>query len=393
MDKWMMIMGAGYDQIPMLEKARSMGLKVVAVDGREHAPGAHLADAFHRVEVLDIPKVLEIARARGIAGITTMVSNLGMRTVAVVADRLGLPSITPQAATTATDKAAIKEALSRAGVACPRGSACADLSEAMDALTELGLPLIVKPADGTKGRGIAVVRHRRDFAGSVEHAFRWSGQGKVIIEEWLEGPTVGAECLIVDGEADPILITDKFNTEPPWCVTIGLTTPSRQPDGLKQEIEKTAKAVTRALGLTTGAAHIDMVVHEGIPKVVDVGPRLASGPVVFDFAPRLMGVDMIGCVIQMALGERPVIRKRWSGKFGASRFVTAPEAGCMFDLVFPAAPRRFAFYPYKPLGTPVAPPRSDSDRLGCVAIVGDTYEDAWKQANALLAGIQVRIAG
>jgi len=393
MDKWLMVLGASYDQIPMLTAARGMGLKVVAVDGDREAPGRAISDEFHAIDVMHSAEVLQVARSRGIAGIATMVSNLGMRTVAEVAHELGLPAISPGAARRATDKSSIKTVLQQAGIPVPRGIGCSRPEEAHSAIRSLGLPVMVKPADGTKGRGISLV----DDAGRVEdgvvHAFRWSPGKRVIVEELVHGPTVGAECLIVDGELIPVLITDKYNTDPPWFVTLGLTTPTRLPEETCRLVEETAAAVARALELTMGAAHIDMIVQEGIPRVIDVGPRLASGPVIFEFAPRLMSVDMIECVIRMALGERPVVEKRWNGRYGASRFLIVAERGCMYTMEFPASPVEFSFFPYRELGCPVGPPRTDKDRLGCIAITGDGYHKTSERATQLAAAIKVRVAG
>ncbi|MDQ7794894.1 MAG: ATP-grasp domain-containing protein [bacterium] len=392
MGKWLMVLGASYDQIPMLETARSMGLQVVAVDKNPKAPGRAISDDFHPIDVMDSAAVLEAARSRDIAGITTMVSNLGMRTVAEVARELGLPAISPEAARRATDKTAIKAVLERAGVPVPGGAGCSTPEQARSVIENRGLPAVVKPADGTKGRGISLVDSQDRIGDAVAHAFRWSPGKRVIVEEQVQGPTVGAECLIVDNQLTPVLITDKFNTHPPWFVTLGLTTPSRLPEDVVRRVEETARAVARALELTMGAAHIDMIVQDGVPRVIDVGPRLASGPVIFDFAPRLMGVNMIEAVIRMALGERPVVEKRWNGRYGASRFLTAAAKGCMYTMKFPASPTCFSFYPYRELGYPVGPPRTDKDRLGCVALTGPTYEETSERADQLVEAIEVRVA-
>ncbi len=391
MPKCLMVLGASFDQIPMIETARAMGLEVIALDANDNAPGFNLAHETHCVDVMDSERALEIAKRKNIRGITTMVSNLGMRTVAYVAENLGLQAISTRAAGKATDKKTIKEALIKGGIPVPQGNSCSGLAEARAALQGLALPVVVKPIDGTKGRGISMVSRKGELEAAVSHGLRYSPSKRLIIEEWISGPTVGAEC-VIDGDLIPILLTDKFNTPPPKCVTIGLTTPSQLPDGVRARVRETARAVAKALDLTTGAAHIDMVVDGDVPNVIDVGPRLASGPVIFDFAPKLMGVNMIKAVIQMAIGERPDIYKDWNGRFAASRFISAPERGCMYGITFPSMPKDFSFYPHKLLGHPVAPPISDVDRLGCVTIFGDSYEDTIKEADDLLSKIQVNVA-
>ncbi|MFW6140568.1 MAG: ATP-grasp domain-containing protein [Acidobacteriota bacterium] len=392
MSKTIMILGASYDQIPMIEKANEKGLKVISIDGDIDAPGFAIVDEHYCVDVMDSEKILEIAKKKQIDGITTMVSNLGMRTVACVAKEMNLPAIPIESANTATDKDEIKKTLKEGHVPVPKGVSCRDYEEAKEKAKEMDFPFIVKPVDGTKGRGLVMVADGKKLEENIIYSLKFSPSKKLILEEWIEGPTVGAECLIVNGELVPILLTDKYNTKPPNCVTIGLTTPSNLPEEVRGKVKETASGVAKVLGLNTGAAHIDMVVDNGQPKVIDVGPRLASGPVIFDFAPNIMGVDMIGAVIDMALGETPDIKIRWNGKYGAERFLPPTEKGCMYTINFPKTDKKFAYFPYKELGVPVNRPRSDNDRMGCFSIEADSYEKAMREADRLLEKIKVDIA-
>ncbi len=392
MSKTIMILGASYDQIPMIEKANEKGLRVISIDGNCEAPGFAIVDKHYCVNVMDSEKVLEIARKERIDGITTMVSNLGMRTVAYVAREMNLSSIPLESAKKATDKHDIKRTLKEGHVPVPEGVGCHHYEEAREKAKEMDFPFIVKPVDGTKGRGLVMVADKEKLEENIMFSLKFSPSKKLILEEWIEGPTVGAECLIVGGELVPILLTDKYNTKPPDCVTIGLTTPSNLPEKVQDRVKEAAKGVAKALELNTGAAHIDMVVDHGQPKVIDVGPRLASGPVIFDFAPNIMGVDMIGSIIDMALGETPDVKICWNGKYGAERFLPSTDKGCMYTINFPKTDKKFAYFPYKELGVPVKRPKSDNDRMGCFSMEADSYEEAAREADWLLEKIQVDIA-
>jgi len=392
MEKWIMILGAGFDQLMIIKTAKAMGLKVVAVDSDKNAPGFRMCDESHNVDIMDFDKVLNIAREKNIAGITTMVSNLGMRTVAYVADKMNLPSISPKAAQAATDKKQIKELLQKGGVPIPEGFSVSSYEEALEWLHDIHFPVIVKPVDGTKGRGITAVTSEEGLQYGIDQALKYSPAGNVIVEEWIDGPTVGAECLILEGELEPIIITDKYNTPPPKCVTVGLNAPAKLSDEVRERVKNTAKKVAEVLELYTGAAHIDMIVeNNAVPKVIDVGPRLASGPVIFDFVPSLFGVNMIQAVIQMAIGEKPQIDRKWNGKFAASRFLTASEKGCMYRIEIPKPQRGFTFYQFKELGEVVRPPLSDTDRIGCITIKDDSYEKVVKEADRLLEEMKVSV--
>lgn len=390
--KCIMILGAGFDQVAMIKAAKALDIKVITVDSDKNAPGFFISDENYILDVMESEKILQIAREKKIDGITTMVSNLGMRTVAYVADKMNLISIPLKAAQIATDKKEIKEYLKNGNVAVPEGFSAYSIDYAMDKINQIDFPVIVKPVDGTKGRGISVASSRENFKTCFTSAMDSSIEKRVIVEEWVDGPTIGAECLILDGELKPVILTDKYNTPPPKCVTVGLTAPTRFPEPVKERVKDTAKKVAEVLGLNTGAAHIDMIVgKDGIPRVIDVGPRLASGPVIFDFVPSLLGVDMIKSVVLMALGEKPQLNIKWNRRFAASRFLTAPKTGCMYRIEIPKWHKDFTFYQFKELGEIVGPPDSDVDRIACIATKGSSYDKTMKTADELLKKIKVNI--
>jgi biotin carboxylase len=390
--KVVMILGASIDQVPMIKTAKLANLKVITVDSDKDAPGVFISDEHHQIEVMEADRILQIAKEKKIDGITTMVSNLGMRTVAYVSEKMGLPSISVKAAQIATDKKFIKEYLKKEKVPVPDGFIVSTIDEALELVHRIGFPVIVKPVDGTKGRGISVATSDEALKNSMVRAMKFSMSGQILVEEWVEGPTVGAECLIIDGKLIPIILTDKYNTPSPKCVTLALTAPSNFPEPIKERINDTAKEVAKVLGLNTGAAHIDMIVaKDGVPKVIDVGPRLASGPVIFDFVPKLFGVDMIASVLKMALGEKPELNLKWNGQFAASRFLTSPKKGCMYRIEIPKHPKDFTFYQYKELGEIVGPPNSDMDRIGCITMKDYSYEQTLKNADSLLKTIKVDV--
>jgi biotin carboxylase len=390
--KCVMILGAGFDQVAMIKAAKALGLKVIAIDSDKNAPGFFISDENYILDVMESEKILQIAREKKIDGITTMVSNLGMRTVAYVANNMNLISIPLKAAQIATDKKEIKEYLKQGNVSVPEGFSAHSIDYAMEKINQIDFPVIIKPVDGTKGRGISVAPSADYFKSCITQAMDASIEKRIIVEEWVDGPTIGAECLIINGELEPIILTDKYNTPPPKCVTVGLTAPSRFPEAVKDRVKDTAKKVASVLGLNTGAAHIDMIVgKDGIPRVIDVGPRLASGPVIFDFVPDLLGVDMIKSVVRMAIGEKPELNRKWNKRFAASRFLTAPKRGCMYRIEIPKWHKDFTFYQFKELGEIVGPPDSDTDRIACIAIKGSSYDRTMRTADELLKKIKVNI--
>ena len=58
--KRLMIIGAGFGQLPAISKAKDMGLYTIAVDRDPNAIGMKYADIALPIDVIDIPNIITI---------------------------------------------------------------------------------------------------------------------------------------------------------------------------------------------------------------------------------------------------------------------------------------------------------------------------------------------
>jgi cyanophycin synthetase len=99
----------------------------------------------------------------------------------------------------AVNKQLTKDVLAAAGVPVPRGRVVSSAAEAWAAAQDVGLPVVVKPADGNHGRGVFLNLTTRD---EVENAFPVaSAEGRrvhtVIVEQFVPG--VEHRLLVIGG--------------------------------------------------------------------------------------------------------------------------------------------------------------------------------------------------
>ena len=79
-------------------------------------------------------------------------------TVALVAERLGLPSIRLDSARLATDKLLMKDAFVRHGVGCPWYSEVSKASDLDDMTSDRNhQKYVIKPIDGSGARGVIII--------------------------------------------------------------------------------------------------------------------------------------------------------------------------------------------------------------------------------------------
>jgi len=101
-------------------------------------------------------------------------------------------------------KAFAKEVMASAGVPTARAFVCTTLDEVVTALDEFGPPYVVKNDGLAAGKGVVVTDDRGE---ALAHA---ASCGRVVIEEYLDGPEVSLLVVTDGGAARPLLPAQDF---------------------------------------------------------------------------------------------------------------------------------------------------------------------------------------
>lgn len=311
MSKKIMILGASILQLPAIQKAKELGLQVVAVDMNPNAIGFQEEGIVKEIiSTIDISAVVEAAKRNRINGVMTLASDMPMRTVAAVAKELGLVGITDDTALKATNKAEMRKALFTHGVPVPKFFQVSNREEYEKAAEQFKVPFIVKPADNSGSRGIIKVSDLSDYQAmydAYDYSKASSRNGDVVVEEYMHGPEVSVETLTVDGTCHVIQITDKLTTGAPHFVEMGHSQPTQLDDKTVARIKEIAIGANEAIGITNGPSHTEIIVTDEGPKIVELGARLGGDCITTHLVPLSTGVNMVECCIKIALGEKPDI--------------------------------------------------------------------------------------
>jgi phosphoribosylamine---glycine ligase len=169
-------------------------------------PGIAALGTVHQADLGDIAAVTALARSLA-AGLVVIGPEAPL--VAGLADALrgaGLSCFGPgrRAAMIEGSKSFAKDVMTAAGIPTARARTCDTAAAAEDALAEFGPPYVVK-ADGLAGgKGVVVTGDR---AAALAHA---RAAGKVLVEEFLDGPEVSLFALADGASAVPLLPAQDF---------------------------------------------------------------------------------------------------------------------------------------------------------------------------------------
>jgi biotin carboxylase len=284
------------------------------------------------VEAATVPAVLAACGGLGgrIAGVISS-SEYHSGTAAAVARELGLPHADPEAIRACRDKWVQRTILHNAGVPGAAFAAARGAEEAAERANAIGYPVVVKPVAGSGSIGVRLCRTEgevRAAAGFVLDTgpaeLGLPAQERVVVEEYLDGPEFSVETL--DGR--PVAVVAKHLGAAPHFVEMGHDVPAETEQA--RALGEVAGEALRALGLTWGAAHVELRLTPDGPRIVEVNPRLAGGMI-----PRMIeeatGVDLIAEVVARAAG-RQAPRHPDRNVAASIRFLVAPTEGQLVSI-------------------------------------------------------------
>lgn len=304
MSKTLAIIGAGYLQRPLVERASEMGIKTVCFAWEEGAVCKDLCDLFFPVSITEKEEILRICREERIDGICTIASDVAAPTVAYVAEQMGLAGNPYEASLKAHDKHLMRETLVAANVDCPHFTVLTKGTPVHSPLSDLQIPLIVKPSDRSGSLGVQKITRWEDLEAAVKFAQEVSMSGEALVEEFIEGREISVETISCKGTHYTLQITDKVTTEAPHFVELAHHQPSDLPDDMQARIYGITARALDALGLTNGASHAEYkITKEGRVVVMEIGGRMGGDFIGSDLVRLSTGYDFLQGVIEVALGE------------------------------------------------------------------------------------------
>lgn len=388
-----MIVGASVLQLPAILKAKEMGLHVAVVDFNPRAIGIPYADKFYNASTMDEDAVLAAAEDYKPDGIMTLATDMPMRGVAKTSDKLHLHSINYETAVKATDKYDMIKAFKDHDVPSPWFFVVDTLEELKAHETDVTFPCIIKPTDNAGSHGVAKVYSFLELIDNYEYSHSCSRHGKVIVEEYLDGPEVSVEVMVVNGEVNILQITDKITTGAPHFVEMGHTQPSSLPANTQCQIKEVAEAACKSVGLDKGPAHVEMKVTSRGPVMIELGARMGGDNITTHLVPLSTGIDMVGSTIKVALGENPDIAptfhcgsaiRYFEVPFGTIKAIDGIEEAKKIPGV-----KQITFT--KVIGEKTTAIQCSNDRIGFVIAQGETAEKAVEACDNVMKTIKIMI--
>ncbi len=381
--------------MPSIRAAREEGFYTIVADRNPEAPGLRAADRGLAIDLNDCDALIKaVTDCGGVDGVVSM-AEVGVRAAAEISKRLGLPSISEEAASNATSKASMRRLWAGIGAfSVPFEVVSTALGAAKAAEKLAHFPLIFKPDRSFGGsRGVT----RVDNLDQVKDAFLVAQAGglpnsDIVVEHCVEGSEHSCELLIWQGRTSLLCIGEKIKSLLPYRVDVSVQYPARLTPAQETIVTKMCDAAVRALGLTQGVAHVEFAYTSMGPVLFELGARCGGGHTP-QIAHHVSGVNEFVEACRMACGISPGSLEATVRRGADYRFlIFAPGIVDSVEISESLHHDRHIL----DLGVTVRtgdiirPLQSTSDRAGFLVSTGATLDEAVEHADRACREITVR---
>ena len=369
MKKRLIIIGASYLQLPLILKAREIGIETHAFAWEEGAVAKSYCDYFYPISIVEKDTIVNEARRIQPDGVATIGSDLAAVTVNYIANELGLIGNSLETTALTTNKYLMRKKLSDSGLACPKFL----LAKQSTSLKEINLKflVIVKPTDRSGSRGVTKVSEISELRNAVKRALSESLKNEAIIEEFIEGQEISVEMITWEGKHHFLSITDKVTTGSPYFVETQQHQPSLISPQLRDKVLDTVYQALTCLGVIYGASHSELLITpDGDAYIVEIGARMGGDCIGSHLVRLSTGYDFVKGVIEVCLGDFQMPEKP-NQDYSGIYYLTA-QPGTIKQIVnrtssFPQIVERDIFVKQ---GDMVQQLRESGDRLGYYIYAG-----------------------
>ena len=288
-------------------RAKEMGIKTVVANfyKTEESPSKQVADVAVEIDISDTDAMLKLINEYKIDGIFVGWTDSHLPFYADICEKAGLPccGTVEQFDILSNDKNRFKQYCLKYGVPTPEAYKI-DIDFNREDLDKIVYPVMVKPADGSGGRGIMKCNNEQELIAHYKELYESSSSKKIVCERYMNSENeIFIHYTIQDGycSLSSSFLKYKVNAEKVKAASclFHMFSP-KYLDEYKRDTEPAVVNMINALGIKNGNLMFQGFEDEGKLYFHESGLRM-GGEQFYVFAEKLNGISSLEMMIEFAL--------------------------------------------------------------------------------------------
>jgi biotin carboxylase len=383
--------GAGLNQIPLIEEAKRIGFQVIGVDKNSNAEGFVRCDIAIKESIEDYRAVYRRLRELhingDIRGVLSRSYGPAIKTACFIANKLKIPMIPFKRIDDFIYKDRMKKVLQNIRIDSPDYHRIDKTN--LNRISEAFYPFVIKPLMGHAKRDVKLISNKADLK-----SFLSLYEGNYLIEKYIEGDEIIALGITHQRKYHLIAITDKIKISPPYFVDIMHIFPSKY-FHLMDKIIDWGQRVTDGFGIITSPLVMEIIVdRKEKMHLIEAVPEFGGEYLPDILIPTATGYNFFREAINAASNsaftsppknniKNAVVVKFITGECGTLASFNPTNHDETEEIIFSRI--------FKNIGSEIKRAVTNHDRIGAVISRSEKREDAIIAAERGVESLNVRI--
>jgi len=301
-----MIIGASWEQVPLIKTANKMGYYVLATSPIAESEGFSFADESAIIDPRDLRGVMKIAQDFKPTGITADECDYSHYAAVYASIQLGLHNDGLAGAQYTTNKLWMREQCHKSHILQPRFMACITFKDAKKAADLIGWPVIAKPVDNRGAFGINIANSNDELEFAYLDALMNAHSREVIVEAYIEGTHITVDgCVDQQGIHHNLAIASKAVIPGDKPIIIQVDYPANISKENSDYILSINSQVIGALEIKAGLTHSEYILDKkGRCFLVETANRGGGVLTSAYIVPEMSGVNTNELLINNSVGQK-----------------------------------------------------------------------------------------
>ena len=274
--KKILIPNGNPSELQLINAAHRLGLYVITSGNNKRAPAHPFADRYIPADFSDPEALLAVAREAQVDYICSNSNDIALISVAYVCQALGLPGHDSYETTLDLHHKDRFKALARQlSLHVPAGASFAGRQSAIEYAEARTEKLIVKPVDLVGGNGISTAETPEEKRAAIDKAFTASLGKRIVIEQFIEGTAHSLSCFLVGQTVVNTFCDNEYTLGKPYKISTSAS-PATGFAQVRDILIREVEAVARSLKLVDGRLHVQYLMRDGIPYILEMSRRISG---------------------------------------------------------------------------------------------------------------------
>lgn len=392
-----MILGAGAAQVPLIRTAKAMGYETIVATIPGPYPGIEEADIVSYTDITDCEAIAAAAAEFGVCAVSTCCLETGLKALAYACEKLNLPGVTPAAAEISVNKLVMKQVFRDKDVLSAKFHLLRTHEELNEAISEIGLPIVVKAVDLQGSKGVYVVNTAEEAHEALTMCLNLTREDYCLAEEFIAGRSFCAEAFVQNGHIFFVLPDGNITISNPGRpnIPIGHYAPFDCAPEVHDRICAEVRKAIVACGIDNCAVNMDLVLRNDEPYIIELTAR-AGATCLSELISIYYGVDYYRMILMASLGQdvHPLFEARRPGyQPTAASMITSRKTGTIRSIKMPETlpDSVFDMHLIVQEGDTIRSFSDAGDRIGQIIVSGDSVPACMELIDSTLAQLQIEV--